>query len=739
MPFDQAFAFSSILLAATAFGGLVLAQSVPPWLALPTAIILIVCLLHAWGVLFVRQAMAKLILSPTIWNLLLIGTCAIFLIDLTLVSRDLLPAGIHFLVMLLGVKLLTLQQRRDYRHLYAISLMAVLASAALTTDAWYVPIFLLYLLTGVWTLLLYHLTQETGEPSAIAISTITAAGYSTSPNRITQRFFWLTNATAVLTLVLTLVIFFLIPRIGAGVLQKTSGEVLRTTGFSDRVDLGMIGSVKQDPQIVMRVALPDQAGIEKDRLYLRGLAYDQYNGRSWSHSGTRRRSLSLAADGTFLARPSGTRQGDSLPGSIRQDILLEALDTPILFAAPFAEFVNGEFPTLQADTMSGLHLPFPPSSRIRYSVTSQTPQLIADERTVLSPAYPDSIRNHFLQIPDGSQQVTELTHRVIQHTTTPFAQILAIQKYLLDNYHYSLEADTTTLSHPLEEFLFTRKTGYCEHFATAMVVMLRAVGIPARLVTGFLATEWNEYGGYFTVRQRDAHAWVEVYFPRSGWITMDPTPSVSASVSISRWESFRRLEESFRLQWDRLFVRYSAKDQLAVVHGVREGSDALRDRVSRWASLLTTKLNQVYIRLTRMAVTFQPSILGIVSGVMVICLALLILILRDRIGLWATAHLPTSRPQLAIVQLYTRMLRTVEKQGLSKSPSTTPSEFVRLVEREWMAAGPMVADVTALYHQGRYSRIPLTMEELAHAAKQVRRLQSAPRASFREQGTPSNE
>jgi hypothetical protein len=306
---------------------------------------------------------------------------------------------------------------------------------------------------------------------------------------------------------------------------------------------------------------------------------------------------------------------------------------------------------------------------------------------------------------------------------------MAIQQHLLENYRYSLESDTATLSYPLDEFLFTRKTGYCEHYATAMVVMLRTVGIPARLVTGFLATEWNEYGGYFTVRQRDAHAWVEVYFPQSGWITMDPTPTINLTAATSRWESVRRLGESFQLQWDRLFVRYSAKDQLAVVHGVREGSDAMHERVIRWGSFLNAPINQVISRLTNVARTFQPGMLGLASGLIVIGLALFILVLRDRIGLWATTHLPTSHPHLAIVQLYTRMVRTVERHGVRKPPSATASEFARLVEREWKTSGPMVADVIALYHQGRFSRTPLTPDELSRAAEQVGRLQSLIRAA----------
>jgi protein-glutamine gamma-glutamyltransferase len=720
MPFNQAFAVSSVLLASTAFGGLMLAQSIPIWLAVPTTTILVISLLRAGGVLFVRRAMEQVTVSQSLWNILLIGAFVILLVDLTVISRDLLPAGIHFLVVLLGIKLLTLQQRRDFRHLYAISLMAILASAALTTDAWYVPIFLLYLLAAVWTLLLYHLTQEIGEPPSVVPLTSIAACHETFPNRITHRFFWLTNGTAVLTVALTVVIFFIIPRIGAGILQKTSGEALRTTGFSDRVDLGTIGSVKQDPQVVMRVELSDQPAVDKDRLYLRGLAYDQYNGQSWSHSGARRRSLSLAADGTFLARPAGSRPSYSPSGTIRQDILLETLDTPVLFAAPFAELVSGDFLTLQVDAMGGLHLLLPPSSRIRYSVTSQVPQLDADERGASILTYPDSIRSRYLQVPMGLQQVTDLAHHVTQQAATLLGKTMAIQQHLLENYRYSLEADTATLSHPLEEFLFTRKTGYCEHYATAMVVMLRSVGIPARLVTGFLATEWNEYGGYFTVRQRDAHAWVEVYFPHSGWITMDPTPTVSAAITTSRWEFLSRIGESFRLQWDRLFIRYSGKDQLAVV---REGSDVLRERVSRWGSALNP-ISQALNRITRVAQTFQPGTTGLVSGVIVVGLALLLLTLRDRIGLWTTTHFPTSHQQLMIVKLYTRMLRMVERHGVSKPPSATAGEFVKLVEKEWKAAGPTVAVVTALYLQGRFSRTPLTPSELSHAAEQVGRLQS---------------
>lgn len=726
MRFDQAFALSSVLLAAVAYSGLLFAQSLPLWLALPTVIVLIVSLLQAGGVPVVRRAMAQaqVIISPALSNVLSLGAFVVFLVDLILFARDLLPAGIHFLVMLLNIKLLTLQQRRDYRHLYALSLMAILASAAVTTDAWYVPIFLLYLLAAVWTLVLYHMTQETGEAPGVCAPAHPAIGQATVLSHVTAYFLWLTNGVAALTVVMTLAIFFMIPRVGVGALQKTSGEALRTSGFSDRVDLGTIGSVKQDPQIVMRVELPDQSAVEKDRFYLRGLAYDQYNGQSWSHSRTRRRALGLVAEGTFFARPPGSRPLGSLSLPIRQDILLETLDTAVLFAAPFAELVSGEFLSVQADAMSGLHLPSPPSSRLRYSVTSQVPQLLAEERTATALDYPDAVRSRYLQVPAGLQQIEDLAHHVVQGITTPFGQTMAIQRHLLDNYRYSLDADQATLSHPLEEFLFTRKAGYCEHYATAMVVMLRTLGIPARLVTGFLATEWNEYGGYFTVRQRDAHAWVEVYFPRSGWITIDPTPAVSAAAATSGWASLSRFGASLRLQWDRLFVSYSAKDQLAVVHGVRESSDLVREKASRWVASLSGPSTRALSRLRALAHTFRPGMVGLVTGLLVVGLALLLLMVRDRIGLWATMHLPIAPSQGAILQLYTRMLRALERQGLRKPPSATAREFAGLVEQEWRSASHLVAGVTALYQQGRFGRVPLTQKELSLAAEQVGRLQS---------------
>jgi len=732
MASEQALRSSAVLLAAAGFAGLLLARSIPAWLAAVTLGVFLYASLPLFG--WPSRRRINRPASPLIWNTLLIGAFLLFLADLTIVSKELLPAGIHFLAVLLNVKLLTLQDRRDYRHLYAISLMSILASAALTTELWYVAVFVLYLLAAIWSLLLYHLTGRAvlpaGQSSAIItpLQTGTPSAAPQAGPRISGKFFWLTNGIALFTFGLTLVIFFLLPRISVGMFQKPRGEGLRTTGFSERVDLGMIGSVKEDPQIVMRVELPDQSAAGKERLYLRGMAFDYYNGRSWSSGSRQRRNLGLLDDGTFVVRSGAHRRQAALSERLRQDILLEPLDTSVLFAAPFAESVTGEFMSLQLDGMTGLHRPYPSPSRIRYSVVSREHRLLEAELTSVVD-YPEAMRERYLQLPPGSDRIAELARGVTDSVSPTYEKATAVLSHLLSNYTYSLEAETSASTHPIEEFLFSRKTGYCEHYATAMVLMLRSVGIPSRLVTGFLATEWNEFGSYYTVRQRDAHAWVEVFYPQSGWITMDPTPSNAAAIAPSLWVAFQRMGESLRLYWDRVFIRYSGRDQLAIIHSLRESTDWARDALSQ----LTSGLGDATARISRTWVDRawapHPGLLWLVVLASGIGAAWLIFVRMERWPYRRSPERPAARAQHQVVQIYKKTLELARKRGLRISPSTTPTEVARLVGEQWTDAAPTMHRVTELYCRGRFGVSSLSGEDLKQAVQdmaQLKRLSRMP-------------
>jgi transglutaminase-like putative cysteine protease len=722
MAFEQALRGSAVLLATAGFAGLMLARSIPAWLAAVTLAVFLYATLQLFGWPSGRRTSRPI--SPLIWNALLIGAFLLFLADLTIVSKELLPAGIHFLAILLNVKLMTLQDRRDYRHLYAISLMSILASAALTTELWYVTVFVVYLLAATWSLLLYHLTGRAAlqtdqtPPIITPLDAVRTPAVLRAGPRISGKFFWLTNGIAVFTFGLTLVIFFLLPRISVGILQKPRGEGLRTTGFSERVDLGMIGSVKEDPQIVMRVELPDQPADGRERLYLRGMAFDHYTGRSWSSGSRQRRNLGLVDDGTFVVRSGAHRRAASLSEPLRQDILLEPLDTSVLFAAPFPESVSGDFMSVQLDGMTGLHLPYASPSRIRYSVVSREHRLLPNEQTSVL-EYAAAMRERYLQLPPGSEHIAELARRVTDPVSPTYEKTTAVLTHLLSNYSYSLEADTTASNHPIEEFLFSRKTGYCEHYATAMVLMLRSIGIPSRLVTGFLATEWNDFGNYFTVRQRDAHAWVEVFYPQAGWITMDPTPSNTAAVAPSLWVAFQRASESLRLHWDRVFIRYSGRDQLAIIHSLRESSDSARDALGQ----LTSRLGEVTFRFARIwtdrAWTPHRGLLWTVILASGIGAAWLIFLRMDRWPYGRSAKQPAARTQQQIVQLYKKTLELARRRGLCISSSTTPTELARLVSEQWTDAAPTMHRVTALYCRGRFGVGPLSGEDLRRGVEDI--------------------
>lgn len=717
MSFDQGLRLTSILLAAASFMGLALGASLPEWLLMLTGSVLILALLRAWGFRTLDRVAGSATLSQAAWNALLLISFLAFWMDMVWISGDLLPAGVHFLLLLMAIKLCNLHNRRDYLHLYAISLMAILASAAMTTDLWYLPVFLAYLLTGVWTLLLFQLTKKTDEPGRPAVRAMPVS----LPGRISPPLFWLANGLALGALALTLVIFFAIPRVSAGLFQKGYGEGLRTSGFSDTVDLGAIGPIKRDPSIVMRVELPDRPAHEIGRFYLRGMAYDRYDGASWTNQLTHRRALHEIEPMTFAVRQGPQRAAAKGRPAIRQNILLEPLDTAVLFAAPFPEWITGRFLGVQSDPAGALSLSFPSAARMEYSVVSRANTVLPADLPLQTSAYPEAFLKHFLQLPGNADRVAALAQTVTRESRTIWEKAQAVEKFLSRTYRYSLDVPASTQTQPLDDFLFRRKTGYCEHYATAMVIMLRTLGIPARLVTGFLATEWNEYGNYYLVRQQDAHAWVEVHLPQSGWITMDPTPAVGEAAADPGWRALSQLLDSLRLRWNRFFVQYSAADQLAMVRELRAGGATVRHRA--WDSLtavLTPGLTWLGERLRSPSEAhLRP--LGAFLVLIVAGLGTLGWLIGNRP--WRRwVRQPAQARHDAITGLYQTMLQELARKGLAKPAGTAPFEFLALIRRQWAAAGPPAGTLTDLYCRGRFGQTLLSHEELRLARQALRQI-----------------
>jgi transglutaminase-like putative cysteine protease len=714
---DTAFRLSSILLALTGFVGLVLTGELPAGLLLAGAAALAAGLAQALGY---GSGLVLFRLSQQTWTGLMLAAFLFMFADLFWISGDLLPAGIHFLVALMVQKLFTLRERKDFLHLYAISLMELLGAAALTLELWYAAVFAAYLLTAIWTLLLYHLRSEAEE----AADTGHFAGQSGQPGTITSRFFWSTNGIAIGAFGLTLMIFIVTPRIGAGFFEKNRGELIRVSGFSEKVDLGMVGSVKLDNTVVMRVEFPDHKGPLIERAYFRGASYDVYDGRSWSNTLRDRQVLARSPEGEFVVAR------DRLPESsagLRQEILVEALDTPVLFGVPFVESVKGAFSVVQIDGMGDVSLPYVPATRFQYSVRSIPARFISGARRTTRTGEQESVRQQFLQLPDIGPRVAGLARQIVQPASSPYEMAAAVERHLKENYRYSLDVGTTPTGNPVEEFLFVRKTGYCDHYATAMVVLLRTLGLPSRLATGFAQGEWNEVGNYYTVRQRDAHAWVEVYFQNSGWVTFDPTPNVPLALPHPLVVRIGKILDSIRLKWDRFVIRYSFRDQVAMAQGVRQQSEVVRTRAAAGFSALLRWGAELRTHVARLGRSYGG---WLVAGAALICaLAGLGLALRFHRGAWwipRGAGGPTTQ-QMAALKIYSRMLQFLRSRGLQKASGTTPLEFAGRIAREWSAASRFVTPITELYCRVRFGQVPLSPDDLTRAQRLLTDLQAMPR------------
>ena len=722
--FERTFRLISVLLAGIGFVGLIATGDLPPGMAALGlfALALSAASMAAWAKGTVLEKLSQL--PRGMWDIFLTIAFIALVVDLIFVSLDVLASAVNFLIVLMFTKLFTLRSRKDFLHLYAISLMELLACAAGTQDLWYVLIFFAYLFVAIWVLLLYHLRNEEEERSE-AIPALDKPRSVLAPIRvITTRLFWTTNAVAVGTLCLTMVLFFVIPRIGIGYFQKSRTDVIRTSGFSEQVDLGVIGAIKLDPTVVMRVEFPEEPGPISERmpLYFRGAVYDTYDGRAWSNRSTRRRSPTRPVNG--FVKASAVR---AIPTGgtteIKQEILLEALDTNVLFGMPYMNRVKSAYPVFQTDEMGGFHLSFPPSTRFQYTVFSIPEVLHIADRLRASIDVPQSMREQYLQLPSLSAEVHSLAQKVTLKSQSSYAKAQAVERHLRENYQYSLDIETSVQKSPIEEFLFIRKTGYCEHYASAMVVLLRSLGIPARLATGFLVGEWNDFGHYYTVRQRDAHAWVEAYFPLSGWMTFDPTPSVIVATPNAFLTNAGKLVDSIRLQWDRYVIRYSFRDQVSISREARVRAATYGERLwaltappGQWIKALGRSVREFFVPTPRVYITGSIVVLLVVAAT---------LLLRWR---WSGRRRNgASDNQTEATRTYRQMLGLLEKRGIRKLESATPLEFARLVSRDGKDLARFVQPLTEWYCRVRFGPAQGETQDLTSVTRLLAGLRAMPR------------
>lgn len=622
-------------------------------------------------------------------QLLTILAVGFFALDLLYLAESLLDGFVHLLLFALFYKLYTRRALRDSRDLVLLSFFMLVAASALTVSVGFLLILFVFLLLGTWTFVLYHVIWESEQNAPDQ-----AAALIESRDLVTPSLLGLSVAASAASLLFTAVFFFVIPRVGQAALPLRARLGQMVTGFSDRVQLGSFGTMQTDATVVMRVEFPDGTADPEglDTLRWRGVAFDHFSGREWSVSRPQRRMLPRAIGGqALLARPRGTGL------LISQEIYLEPIGSEVLFVAPRLLGVTVSGGPVLVDALDAVTSPVP-QARFRYRVLSE---LDLPVRRLTGPGrlLSEEERARYLQLPLVSARVRELAREVTRLSPDQWASALRLTHHLRTTLRYSLELKRGPGVEPLEDFLFVTRSGNCEYFATGLAVLLRSLGIPARVVNGFQRGEWNPYGGYFTVRQRDAHSWVEAWIPDRGWVTLDPSPRAEFDSAWASSATFQYID-ALRMRWHRYVVNWSLGDQIRASWTVRQ--QALAWRRAFFEGGLSFPGGKRGAAIT----------VGVVVG-----LATTIFLWRRGVAL---VPVPSRRPPTLLV--YERMLKRLARRGLRPGRGETAREFCLRVEAELPETRATVGEITRIYEAVRFGGAAVAQEELARLGRLADRL-----------------
>ncbi len=503
-------------------------------------------------------------------NVLAVAYLPYFALDLGVLSRGRLVAPVtHLLLFTVLVKLFAMRRERD-KWQTAIAVFFLFLVSMATSVHPSVTIFLVaYLLLS---LLLFARFAQLHLVAGFASTEADRRAVLEVPIRG-----FLIAATGV-TLLLAVPLFVLLPRVHSpfvGGRGRGLGTLGAATGFADEVTLDTIGRIRTSHEVAMRLRYEGGVPPGHEMRY-KGGAFDLYRDGVWKpHANVplHARGIRRWADGVRLA--SGE------PASW-VDVYLRPVTRGRLMIPTEGIVVEGDVSGLALDDDGVLHryrrAGEPEQYRVgmaRQPVSKALPLDPPDRGTPLARRYAkvraETQREDLLDTSSVSPRVAALAAREAGHGT-PYQKARNLERFLMDNYQYSLDFLGAAGSDPIEAFLFERRKGHCEYFASSMVLMLRSVGIPARLATGYLGAEYNRLEGYYVVRESNAHAWVEAYLPDAGWTTFDPTPAAGRpAVSESGVSGVLSDAWDFVLfRWDRYVLTYGFSDQVEVMFLARE-------------------------------------------------------------------------------------------------------------------------------------------------------------------------
>jgi protein-glutamine gamma-glutamyltransferase len=651
-------------------------------------------------------------LIPERWTAFLtLGYVAFYLADYFLISGGFLNATVHLVLFVMVVRLFSAQRDRDFYFLSVIAFLMVLAAALLTVDSVFLLAFAVFMLMAVVCFILMEMRHISAKAGVHAKESGTGPTYR---NMATA----LAAASPVLVLGILLgaaAIFFLLPRASAGYLgaYAPGGEI--STGFGDTVELGRIGEIQQSGSVVMHIQIDGDEQGSFD-LKWRGVALGRFDGRVWSNNRTQR-PLFREMDGRFvLPPPTGVQKTSAHP--IYYRVLMEPVGMNVFFLAGAPQRLEGNYEHLAIDEGGAIFDLDPEHPVNRYRAASDIDQTTAGDLRTAGETYPPDELSSYLGLPALDRRIPQLAEQITASADNSYDKARALETYLRTHFGYTLHLSRTVPHDPLANFLFERKQGHCEYFASSMAVMLRTLGIPSRVVNGFRTGEFNDLTSQYVVRASNAHSWVEAYFPNHGWVAFDPTPgaSIPARTGWSRVSLYVDAMASFWREW---IVNYDVGHQQSLAVSAGSHSRQLLGALRRWWHRHCERLLAA-ARHTGSAIAGSPLRWSLGGGLIA---ALLLFVVNARgllraLGRLRLAARPERSPRRAATIWYERMTKRVARRGWRKSPTQTPDEFVCRIDDAGVRE--RVVEFTRHYESARFDgsvedvrRLPELYQELS--------------------------
>jgi len=444
----------------------------------------------------------------------------IFLFDAFLLSTDIILSVSHLSLMFHTLKSFDLKDPWDSLQVFFMSLIQLLLASELTRSIVFGAVFLLFMIAMIFAISYSHFIKE-------GITDI--KGFIRPIVMITLIIIFMTTIT-----------FIFLPRLRGGLWGKGLSKGIKS-GFSDTVKLGSLENIKLDPTVVMRISVKPHLNVIP---YWRGITFELYSNNTWIDIDTNKIKKIYSNEGNFIFKNNYTSND-----IIKQEIILEPIDSDIIFALRDPVKLIAKISDIELTNDGAIYVPRKSLKRFHYIVFSTEKPIVVSNVDI------------YLKLPKRLKRLKQFAKEVTKGKIDSYEKAKTIEKYLRENYSYSLKIKHINKNiDPIEDFLFNVKKGYCEYYATAMVLMLRSIGIPARVVSGYIGGEYNKYGDYYIVRQSNAHTWVEAAI-KGKWITFDPTPPEQ-----TKPQSIPLLFIDYiKLKWERYVVGFSSIDQIRLL------------------------------------------------------------------------------------------------------------------------------------------------------------------------------